>query len=165
MSSRTDFWLGYPYATKGSTTILLLAIEPRCKLQITHTLEHLQGGLGQLDENTIVDLEETKELQRLAFLRVDLVDTLDTHDEGQLGLFRDVQSIVALSVTGKPDLLPLGVAVFFHILLSTCEDDLPLLLALLCGNCQYDSSYVGGHQEFEEGDLLIPERWLTIRQH
>jgi len=41
-------------------------------------LQHLGGGLGELDEDTIVDLEETEELERLALLGVDLVDTVLT---------------------------------------------------------------------------------------
>jgi hypothetical protein len=38
-------------------------------------LQHLGGGLGEPDENTIVDLEKTEELEGLALLGVDLVDT------------------------------------------------------------------------------------------
>ena len=39
-------------------------------------LEHLKGGLCQADEDTIVDLEKTKELENLARLRRNLVDTV-----------------------------------------------------------------------------------------
>ena len=38
--------------------------------------EHLLGGLGQLDEDTVVDLEETEELENLARLGGNLVDTV-----------------------------------------------------------------------------------------
>jgi hypothetical protein len=38
-------------------------------------LQHLKGGLGHANEDTIVDLEETKELEDLAGLGCDLVDT------------------------------------------------------------------------------------------
>ena len=38
--------------------------------------EHLDGSLGQLDEDTIVDLEETQKLEGLALLGVNLVDTV-----------------------------------------------------------------------------------------
>lgn len=38
-------------------------------------LQHLNGGLGKLDEDTVVDLEKTEELEGLALLGVDLVDT------------------------------------------------------------------------------------------
>lgn len=37
--------------------------------------EHLGGGLGDLDEDTVVDLEETEELQDLAGLGGNVVDT------------------------------------------------------------------------------------------
>lgn len=39
--------------------------------------KHLLGSLGELDENSIVDLEKTEELQDLARLRSNLVDTVD----------------------------------------------------------------------------------------
>jgi hypothetical protein len=38
-------------------------------------LQHLNSGLGEPDEDTIVDLEKTEELESLALLGVDLVDT------------------------------------------------------------------------------------------
>ena len=38
-------------------------------------LQHLSGGLGDPDEDTIVDLEKTEKLEGLALLGVDLVDT------------------------------------------------------------------------------------------
>jgi hypothetical protein len=40
-------------------------------------LQHLGGGLGEPDEDTVVDLEKTEELEGLALLGVDLVDTTD----------------------------------------------------------------------------------------
>lgn len=39
-------------------------------------LEHLKGGLGQADEDTVVDLEKTEELEDLAGLWCNLVDTV-----------------------------------------------------------------------------------------
>jgi len=44
-------------------------------------LDHLACGLGELDEDTGVDLEETEKLEDLAGLGCDLVDTLDTDNE------------------------------------------------------------------------------------
>jgi hypothetical protein len=38
--------------------------------------QHLLGSLGQLDKDTIVDLEESKELENLARLGSNLVDTI-----------------------------------------------------------------------------------------
>jgi hypothetical protein len=45
-------------------------------------LEHLSGGLGHLDENAIVDLEKTEQLEGLALLGVDLVDTVQPSANG-----------------------------------------------------------------------------------
>lgn len=94
-------------------------------------LEHLGGGLGQADEDAVVDLEETQELQGLALLRVDLVDTLDTDDEGELRLSRDVVAALGLGDTVEADLLTLLVAVLLDVGLGALEDLLALLLGLL----------------------------------
>lgn len=91
-------------------------------------LEHLNGGLGEADEDTVVDLEKTEELEGLALLGVDLVDTLDTDHEGELGLSRDVVGSLLLGDTGKADLLALCVTVLLDVRLGTLEDDLALLL-------------------------------------
>jgi hypothetical protein len=47
-----------------------------------NTEEHLGGRLGDLDEDTVVDLEETKELQDLAGLGGDVVDTEGKEEKG-----------------------------------------------------------------------------------
>ena len=39
-------------------------------------LQHLKGGLGHADKDTVVDLEETEKLEDLAGLGGDLVDTV-----------------------------------------------------------------------------------------
>jgi hypothetical protein len=96
-----------------------------------NNLQHLQGGLGEPDEDTIVDLQQAKELQSLALLRINLVDTLDTDDEGELVLGRDVKLVLLLGLTLQADLLTVGIAVLLDVLLSTLEDDLALLLALV----------------------------------
>ena len=61
--------------------------------------QHLSGSLGNADEDTIVDLDETKQLKNLAGLGGDLVDTLNTDDEDQLGLSRDIERSLLLSFT------------------------------------------------------------------
>lgn len=91
-------------------------------------LEHLGDGLGDLDEDTVVDLEETEKLEDLAGLRGHLVDTLDADDEDQLGLSGDVGGVLVLGDAVKADLLALSIAVLLDVLLSTLEDDLTLLL-------------------------------------
>lgn len=96
-------------------------------------LQHLSGGLGDTDEDTVVDLEKAEKLKDLAGLGGDLVDTLDADDEDELGLSRDVESTILLGETGETDLLALLVAVLLDVLLSTLEDDATLLLVGLFG--------------------------------
>jgi len=91
-------------------------------------LEHLNGGLGQADEDTVVDLEKTEELEGLALLGVDLVDTLDTDNEGELGLSGDVEGALLLGDTLQADLLALCIAVLLDVGLGALEDNLTLLL-------------------------------------
>lgn len=91
-------------------------------------LEHLSDSLGDLQEDTVVDLEETEQLEDLAGLGGHLVDTLDTDDEDQLGLGRDVGRVIGLGGAAKTDLLTLSVAVLLNVLLGTLEDDATLLL-------------------------------------
>lgn len=108
-------------------------------------LEHLKGGLGQADEDTAVDLDHAQQLQDLARLRSNLVDTakvsakfsvqalqrhspLDTDNEDESVLSRDVEGAILLCETGEADLLALVVAVLLDVLLSTLEDDATLLL-------------------------------------
>jgi len=93
-----------------------------------NNLDHLGGSLGDADEDTVVDLEETEELEDLAGLGGNLVDTLDADNEDQLGLGRDVERAILLGSAGEADLLTLGVAVLLDVLLSTLEDDATLLL-------------------------------------
>jgi len=90
--------------------------------------QHLDGGLSQADEDAVVDLEETEQLKGLALLGVDLVDTLDANNEGELGLSWNIEGTLGLSQTVQTDLLALCVAVLLDVLLSALEDNLALLL-------------------------------------
>jgi len=90
--------------------------------------QHLLSGLGQLDEDTIVDLEKTEELEDLARLGGNLVDTLDSEDENKLGLLINEEAALLLAHTGKSNLLSLGITVLLDIGLGTLEDDATLLL-------------------------------------
>lgn len=94
-------------------------------------LEHLGGGLGQTDEDTVVDLKKTEELEGLALLGVNLVDTLDADDEDQLGLSGDIVAALGLGDASKTDLLTLVVAVLLDVGLGALEDLLTLGLGLL----------------------------------
>jgi len=90
--------------------------------------QHLDGSLGQLHEDTIVDLEKTEELQGFALLGVDLVDTLDTNDKGELWFSRDVERAIRFCNASKSNLLSLLIAVFLYVGFSTLENSLSLLL-------------------------------------
>jgi len=91
-------------------------------------LDHLGGGLGDTDENTVVDLEQTEELEDLAGLGGDLVDTLDADQEDQVGTSGNVGRVALAGNTSETDLLALSLAVLLDVLLGTLEDDLALLL-------------------------------------
>ena len=56
---------------------------------------------------------------------------LDTDNEDQLLLSRDIERAILLRQTVEADLLALCVAVLLHVLLSTLEDDCALLLLRL----------------------------------
>ena len=90
--------------------------------------KHLLCGFGEFDEDTIVDLKESEELEDLARLRSNLVDTLNTKHEDKLGLVLDVEAAVLSAQTRKSDLFALGIAVLLDVALSLLEDDLSLLL-------------------------------------
>ena len=91
-------------------------------------LQHLGGGLGELDEDTVVDLEETEELEGLALLGVDLVDTLDADNESELGLSGDEEGAILLGLALGLDNVALGLDVLLVVLLGALEDGLALLL-------------------------------------
>lgn len=101
-------------------------------LSVSHVrlnqLQHLLGGLGQLDEDTVVDLDQSEELEDLPRLGGDVVDTTQTDDEGDLGLGRDVEVARGLGSTAQTDLLTLTSLSLLDVLLSTLEDDSALVL-------------------------------------
>lgn len=107
-------------------------------------LDHLSGGLGDADEDTVVDLEETEKLKDLAGLGGNLVDTLDADNEDQLGLSGDVEGTILLRSTLEANLLALGVAVLLNVLLGTLEDDTTLLLAGSLGLLELGSALSAG---------------------
>jgi len=77
--------------------------------------EHLLGGLGQPDEDTVVDLEKSEELEDLARLGGDLVDTLDSHNEDKLGLLINEEAALLLAQASESDLLALRIAVLLDV--------------------------------------------------
>merc|ERR1719412_1969023 len=89
--------------------------------------EHVLGGLVHLDEDSVVDLPQSEELQDLLDLGGDLVDTTDPHHEDQLGLGGNVVVTLLLGIALQPDLVSLLILVLLGILLSTLEDGNTLL--------------------------------------
>jgi hypothetical protein len=88
--------------------------------------EHLGGGLGHTDEDTVVDLEKTEELEDLLGLGGKLGDTLKTNNEVDLGLGRDVVVAGGAGLTLETDGLLLLGEVLLDVLVGTLEDDLAL---------------------------------------
>jgi hypothetical protein len=90
--------------------------------------KHFDGRLGEADEDSIVDLKESQQLQRLPLLGINLVDTLDADDEGKLRLSGNVERSLRLGNPSQANLLSLLVVVLLHVLLGTLEDGFALLL-------------------------------------
>jgi hypothetical protein len=93
-------------------------------------LDHLHRGLGDTDKDAVVDLEQTEQLQDLAGLGGDLVDTLDADHEDQLVLGGHVGVAVLAGDAVEAALLALRIAVLLDVLLGTLEDGLALLLVV-----------------------------------
>lgn len=90
--------------------------------------QHLLGSLGETNESTRVDLEQTQELEDLAGLGSNLVDTLDTDNEDELGLTLNEEAALLASNAVEADLLALSGAVLLDVGLGTLEDNTTLLL-------------------------------------
>ena len=91
-------------------------------------LEQLRGSLGDLDEDTGVDLGQSQQLQNLSWLRSDLVDTLDSDNEDKLWLSLNVVRVVSLSLSLGVDNSTLSISVLLVVSSSSVSDGLSLLL-------------------------------------
>lgn len=87
----------------------------------TDHLEHLEGGVVELNENSVVDLTKTQKLHDLANLGGDIVDTTNADNKGELGLGLDVEATRGTGSALGLDNSLLGVLVFGNILLGTLE--------------------------------------------
>jgi len=90
--------------------------------------QHLLSGFGQSDEDTVVDLKESEELEDLSRLGSHLVDTLDSDNEDKLGLLLNVERTILPAQSRKSNLLTLCITVLLDVLLSSFEDDSSFLL-------------------------------------
>ena len=101
-----------------------------------------------------------RELESLALLGVNLVDTLDADDKGELGLGRDVVAALLLGDTAQADLLALCIAVLLDIGLGALEDGLTLGLVLLLCTVSTGTHLIVKNEGV--GKMMFsPERWLT----
>jgi len=84
--------------------------------------QHVSGGLVELDEDSIVDLEQAEELQGLADLGADLVHTSNTDDESQSRFSGDIEVSFLLGLAGQANFIMFLGTVLLDVLLSTFED-------------------------------------------
>lgn len=91
----------------------------------------LLSGLGNSDENTVVNLQKSEKLKSLSGLRSNLVDTLNTDNEDQLGFRSNVDRTLSLSSTLLLNDSTLSIVVLLLISSSLLEDNLSLLLVSL----------------------------------
>jgi len=96
-----------------------------------HQTEHVAGGLVELDKNTVVHLSQSQQLEDLASLGSNSVDTANANDEGHLGLIRHKEVTLILGLTFGSDDRALHRAVLLDVLLSALED---VLLCSLLGD-------------------------------
>jgi len=92
--------------------------------------QHTQRRFVQLNEGSVVDLSQSKELQDLSDSGVKSVDTPDPHNDGQLGFRGDVVVAMLTGVTSQTQFVILCLAVFLDVLLGTLEDGRALGLSL-----------------------------------
>lgn len=84
---------------------------------------------------------------------------LDSDDEDQLLLGRDVEAALLLGEAVEADLLTLGIAVLLDVLLSTLEDNGALLLVELYINVSLKPMYIEAYDNICIDLSIRPERW------
>jgi hypothetical protein len=119
--------------------------------------KHLQGGLGGLDKDTVVDLQQTQQLQNLAGFGGDLIDTTDTDNKVNLGLGGDIEVTSGPCSTLETNFLLLLVDVLLYIRFGTFEDDLALSLGCLR---KIDVRNSSSSELWIRSRGFSPERWL-----
>jgi len=116
-------------------------------------LEHLLSSLGQSDKHTVVDLEQSEELQNLSWLWCNVGDTTETNDKGNLGLSGNVEVTLGLCQSTEADLFTLSRLVLLGVGLSSLEDD--TTLGLLCLWIEKVDRMSASDQMYQ-GDLPCP---------
>jgi len=106
--------------------------------------EHLLSRLGSFNENTVIDLKQTEQLQNFARLWSDFVDTSNTNNKIYLGLSRDVEVTGSPCSTLQSDLLLLLIQILLYIRLRAFEDDFSLSFGRLTSCCGSDETFLPG---------------------
>lgn len=83
--------------------------------------DHVDRGLVELDEDGVVDLPEAEQLQDLLHLGCHGIDTLDADEEGNLGLWLNVEVAALACLALEADDIALGASVLLHVRLGTLE--------------------------------------------
>merc|ERR1719159_80941 len=84
-----------------------------------HALQHVENWCVDLEEHTIADLAKAQQLQNLAGLGGDLVDTMNTNNEEQLGLWFNEEVVVRLGFPSESNKLLLCPGILLVISQST----------------------------------------------
>jgi hypothetical protein len=82
----------------------------------------LNGSLVQLDKNTVVDLTQTEKLKDLARSRMELVDTTNANNKGELGFIRNVVVVGFAGITLQLNSRTLLLAILVDVLFRTLEN-------------------------------------------
>ena len=133
-AARGSLWESFAFA--GDDLVLLVVVWGlRLMLLVVllalSTLRSRTGPRPARISRVRLLLEKTEELESLALLGVDLVDTLDAGNEDELGLGGNIVAALGLGDASKTDLLTLVVTVLLDVGLGALEDLLTLGLGLL----------------------------------
>lgn len=94
-------------------------------------LKHLQSSLVETYEGSTVDLSQSKQLQNLSWLRCNLVDTLNSHNESKVGFSWYIERVSCLGLSGQSNLVSLLSQILFDVRLGSLENNLSLVLVCL----------------------------------
>jgi len=93
--------------------------------------EHFLSGGVQTDENGVVDLSQSQQLQDLSRFGIHSVDTSDTNNKSEFGFGFNIEVSGNSGSSSQFDQRSLSVSVLFHIVLCSLEDHFSLVSATL----------------------------------
>jgi len=114
--------------------------------------EHSHSGLVQLYKDTIVDLAKAEELHDLLSLGADSDDTPDPDHKRKLGLGRDVETTLGLSLAPCLDSISHSGSILSSVLGTISLEDLLVSSTLLRGG---DGGLLSGRRNLGSSRLLL----------